>query len=62
MNDNKPLAALAEELERIGNMAASAVGFGMSQVQTRMPTAHELAIAELSRAILLISQAMKDVE
>lgn len=55
MNDNKPLAALAEELERIGNEAASFLPMGDWDDQDR-------AISALARAVLLISQAMKDLE
>lgn len=68
MNDNKPLAALAEELERIGNEAANAFTPTCTMGKTVIVdiagdlAAARLAISKLARAILIISQAMKDVE
>lgn len=67
MNDNHDaITTLADELERIGNMGANMFAFQDNKHLIPPVPAVEIAnlrrsVSELSRAILLISQAVRSV-
>lgn len=66
MNDNHDaMATLADELERIGNMAAAKSATVEQHNGATLPpnmTSVAEGLSELSRAILLISQAVRNVK